>query len=95
MLNNLWFVRSDAQIFNDKISVPSESDWLVLVAIILIYCPPAWSLEKSRTRNRSTYNLEWPKCTQLARCVCVCGEGFGDCWHSLSSPGSCGGCPGG
>ena len=35
------------------ISVPRESDWPVLVAM-MIYHLPTWSLEKSRTRNRST-----------------------------------------
>ena len=35
-------------------SVPRESNWLVLVAMMLIYCPPTGSLEKSRTRNRCT-----------------------------------------
>ena len=43
-----------------KISVQTEPDWLVLDAMMLIYCPSAWSLEESRTRNRSKHNLEWP-----------------------------------
>ena len=37
-----------------KISAPRESDWLVLVAMMLIYHLPAWSLEEFRIRNRST-----------------------------------------
>ena len=44
--------RNYTQIFNDKISILRKSDWLVLVAVMLIYRPPAQRLEKSRTKNK-------------------------------------------
>ena len=53
-----WFVYHMCKITHEylmtKISVWRKSNWLVLVAVMLIYCPPTWCLEKSRTRNRST-----------------------------------------
>ena len=43
------------QIFNHKkISVPSQSDVFILVAMMPIYPGSMWLLEESRTRNRST-----------------------------------------
>ena len=44
-----------------KICISRESDWFVLVAVMLMYCSSAWSLEKSRTRNKSTTwsSLTW------------------------------------
>ena len=38
-----------------KISISRESDWLVLVVVMLIYCLPTWSLD-----HKQKYNLEWP-----------------------------------
>ena len=35
----------------------SESDWLVVVAMMLVYRPPTWSLEESRTRNRGQLRI--------------------------------------
>ena len=36
--------QNDMQIlnFNDEISILSKFDWLVLVAVMLIYCPSTW-----------------------------------------------------
>ena len=46
---------SDMQIIlMTKISISSKSGRLVLEAMMLIYGPPAWSLEKFWTRNTST-----------------------------------------
>ena len=61
--------RNYTQIFNDKISILRKSDWLELVAVMLIYCLPARCLEKSKTRNKST---TWSGLIDTKLCVCVC-----------------------
>ena len=42
-----------------KSNVPRESDWLVLVAMMLMYRLPTQSLKGTQDQKQK-YNLEWP-----------------------------------
>ena len=52
--NELAIANGEKLIANELAVIPRESDWLALVATMLICCPSAWTLEEFKTRNKST-----------------------------------------
>ena len=57
--------QSDVQIFNNKkISIQTELHWLVLVAMMLIYYLPAWSLENPGPETEVQFGV--------ALCLLIC-----------------------